>query len=58
VRCCVVRRLLRRCLILRLVVVFILFLLTDQLQSITDSINNLGVNVAYLKIWVFWWFRF
>jgi len=32
--------------------------LNDQLQSITYSINDLDVNVADPKTWVFWWFRF
>jgi len=57
VQCCVVRRLVRRCLIMCLVVVFVWFILKDQLH-ITNSINDLNVNVADLEAWVFRWFRF
>jgi len=32
--------------------------LKDQLQSITDSINDFDVNVADPEKWVLWWFRF
>jgi len=32
--------------------------LKDQLQSITNSINGLGVKVADSEAWVFSWFRF
>jgi len=35
-----------------------LFLLKDQLQSITNSFNDLDVNVADPKARVLWWFRF
>jgi len=56
VRRCVVHRLVRR-LIWRLVAVFVWFLLKDQLQSITDSINDLGINVADPKACVFQWLR-
>ena len=55
---CVVRRLVRRCVISRLVAVFVWFLLKVQLQTITDPINDSGINVANPKAWVFWWFRF
>ena len=43
-RRCVVRRLVRR-LISRLIAVFVYFLLKDRHQSITNSTNDLGVNV-------------
>jgi hypothetical protein len=33
-------------LIFRLIVVFISFILKDQLQSVADSINDLDINVA------------
>jgi len=56
---CVVRRLVRRCLISRLVVVFVCsYWKISFSQSITNSINDLDVNVADPKAWVFWWFRF
>jgi len=55
---CVVRRLLRRCLILYLVAVFVWFISKDQFQSITDSINDLYVSIADPEAWVFWWFWF
>jgi len=32
--------------------------LKDQLQTITNSINDLGDNVADPEAWVFWWFKF
>jgi len=32
--------------------------LKDQLQSITDSMDDLDVNVADPEAWLFWWFRF
>jgi hypothetical protein len=56
--CCVVRRLQWRCLISRLVMVFVWFTLKDQLQLIKNSINDLDINVADPKTSVFWWFRF
>jgi len=52
VRRCVVRRLVRR-LISRLVTVFVYFLLKDLYQSITNSTNDLGINVADPKAWYF-----
>jgi hypothetical protein len=57
VRCCVVHRLVRCCMITRLVVVFVWFILKDQLYII-DSINDLDVNVADPEPWVFKRFRF
>jgi len=58
VRSCVVRRLVRRCFVLRLFAVFVWFILKNQLQSITDSIDDLDANVSDPEEWVFWWFRF
>jgi len=59
VRRCVVRRLVRRCLISRRVAVFVCsYWKISFSQSITDSINDLDVNVANLEAWVFWWFWF
>jgi len=52
VRRCVVRRLLQR-LISRLIAVVVYFLLKDLHQSITNSTNDLGVNVADPEAWVF-----
>ena len=47
---CVVSRLVRRCLISQLVAVFVCpYWNINFSQSITDSINDLDVNVAYLK---------
>jgi len=37
---------------------FVWFILKDQLQSTTYSINDLNVNVADLEAWVLWRFRF
>jgi len=54
----VVRRLVCRCLITRLVAMFIWFRLKDQLQSITYSINDLDVNVVDRKHEYSGWFRF
>ena len=54
VRRCVVSHLVHR-LISRLVAVFIWFLLEYQFQSITDWINDLGVDVADLEAWVYQW---
>jgi len=51
---CVVCRLVRRYLILRLIVVFVWFLLKNRFQSITYSINNLGVNITNSEARVFW----
>jgi len=45
----IVCRLVRCCLISRLVSVFVWYLLKYQLQSITKSINDLDDNVAYRK---------
>jgi hypothetical protein len=45
-------------LIFHFVVVFISFMLKDQLQSIADSINNLDVNVADPETWIFRYFNF
>jgi len=53
---CVVRRSVWH-LISRLVAVFIWFLLKDQLQSITDLINDLCVVVADPEACVFWWLK-
>lgn len=47
-RCCVIRRLVRRCLILLLVVVFDWFLLKYRFQSIIYSTNDLGVTLQIL----------
>jgi len=59
VRHCVVRRLVQRFLITRLVAVFVCsYWKTNFSQSITYSINYLGVNVADPEVWVLWWFRF
>jgi len=55
-RRCVVRRPVWR-LILRLVVMFVFFISKDKLQSITYSINDLSVDVADPKTWVFRWLR-
>jgi len=52
VRRCVVRRLVRR-LISRLVAVFVQFLLKDLHQSITNSTNDLDINVADPEGWYF-----
>jgi len=58
VRRCVVCRHVQHCLILRLIAVLVWFILKDQLQSITYSIDDLDVNVADPEAWVFRWFRF
>jgi len=46
VRRCIVRRLVWGCLISRLVAVFVWFILKDQIQSITNSIDDLDANIA------------
>ena len=48
-RRCVVRRLIRRSLFSHVIVVFVWFLLKDQLQSFTNSIGDLVINVAETK---------
>jgi len=58
VRHCVVRRFVWRCLIFCLVTMSFWFLLKDRIQSITDSINDLSVNIVYLKASVFSSLRF
>jgi hypothetical protein len=52
--CRLVRRWIGRRLVRRIVAVFILFFSKNYLQSITDSINDFGINVADLEAWMFW----
>jgi len=59
VRRCVVRRLVRCYLISCLVAVFVCsYWKINFSQSITDSIDDLDINVEDPETWVFWWFRF
>jgi len=57
VRRCVFCRLVQR-LISRLIAAFVYFLLKDLHQSVTNSTNDLSVNVADPEAWVFRWLRF
>jgi hypothetical protein len=52
VRRCVGRRLVQRYLISRIIAMFIWFFSKDYLRSITNSINDLGINVADPKAWI------